>query len=812
MSHPQAFHTSCRSGLSGISGFQMNAASPRLDAQQLAALAGAHARYTAPGDVPYEPTAEDMRRFPVALKMSVVPSVGPVVSRTVYVGREYRGRDGQPDEGRFGNYFCHMVAGAAAGDPFDGLAAIELWDAGHWTTDESADLELPELGQLMPGPLDVTVALATVAAAPAGVAAALLGGALRALDGGAPLLIVDPDPERAARWLAWITYALPADLAPTLTFSTFEGRPGDADGLHVVATTPACDGGALLGNRFARVDVTQSVPEREPLLYARVASALALDDAETLLGAVRRVGAAPLAERGASLAIAGGMTALADDADLPAVLAVVQGLAASGRVDEAAAAATALEPSETGDRAVLEQWARVYALARAASAGAARELATAALLRLLANVDALPPDMAAIPADAPSAPTVAGIGAWIRATEAARGTDASGRMITVGVRLALLGLNVPVDDRATAVIVDDLHHDSMQRALAAIAASGRFGPVIAQVTEAVAGEPAASPKTRARLLSLCRYPEARDAIRARAERLRTFDAEAIWQRTRVQTGLATPAEAARELAPKAVDEGAYADMRELWGLHGPRTEVELDDLLLAYLDAGATPPQADCERAFRVLMEAPLPRQSPQAGIGFTLGKLPTEVRLRADFWAWAAAFSRPDSEFATPLVRWAGWAARGIADGGRVPLVPDARRLELVDIAGETLAHHRNDPTFFEALREFEGRDFEQVCDAIGRALAPSLRASTNPIDRAVREFEYWCQVPGVPRLIDTVLPAAFEQLSTRDMEDVASRMSPRYIAHWTRWTELHPRTGARAKVARAFRRLGKDRSEVDA
>ena len=254
-------------------------------------------------------------------------------------------------------------------------------------------------------------------------------------------------------------------------------------------------------------------------------------------------------------------------------------------------------------------------------------------------------------------------------------------------------------------------------------------------------------------------------------------------------------------------------MRELWGLHGPRTEVELDDLLLAYLDAGATPPQADCERAFRVLMEAPLPRQSPQAGIGFTLGKLPTEVRLRADFWAWAAAFSRPDSEFATPLVRWAGWAARGIADGGRVPLVPDARRLELVDIAGETLAHHRNDPDVLRGAAGVRGPRLRTgLSTRSAEALAPSLRASTNPIDRAVREFEYWCQVPGVPRLIDTVLPAAFEQLSTRDIEDVASRMSPRYIAHWTRWTELHPRTGARAKVARAFRRLGKDRSEVDA
>src|SRR5436305_2362179 len=136
MSHPQAFHTSCREGLGGISGFQINAASAALDREQLAALSEAHARYDTPHDLPYEPTAEEMPRFPVALRTSVVPTVGPVVSRTEYVGREYRGSGGRPDEGRFGNYFCHMVVGEAGDDPFDGLTAVELWDAPHWTTAE----------------------------------------------------------------------------------------------------------------------------------------------------------------------------------------------------------------------------------------------------------------------------------------------------------------------------------------------------------------------------------------------------------------------------------------------------------------------------------------------------------------------------------------------------------------------------------------------------------------------------------------------------------------------------------------------------
>ena len=78
-----------------------------------------------------------------------------------------------------------MVAGAAAGDPFDGLAAIELWDAAHWTDATSRPISsCPSSGASCPARSTSTVALATVAAAPAGVAAALLGGALRALDGG----------------------------------------------------------------------------------------------------------------------------------------------------------------------------------------------------------------------------------------------------------------------------------------------------------------------------------------------------------------------------------------------------------------------------------------------------------------------------------------------------------------------------------------------------------------------------------------------------------------------------------------------------
>src|SRR5689334_4442412 len=105
MGFEQAFHTSCRVGLGAQAGFQFNAASPGLTEQQLAELARVHAGYQAPPGMPAEPSKDDLREFPISLKFAPVEGVGPAVSNTCYVGREYRGRNGEADSGRFGNYF-----------------------------------------------------------------------------------------------------------------------------------------------------------------------------------------------------------------------------------------------------------------------------------------------------------------------------------------------------------------------------------------------------------------------------------------------------------------------------------------------------------------------------------------------------------------------------------------------------------------------------------------------------------------------------------------------------------------------------------
>jgi hypothetical protein len=804
MSHPQAFHTSCRSGLGGISGFQINAASPVLEREQLAAMSEAHARYETPHDLPYEPTPEQMRDFPVALKMSLVPAVGPVVSRTEYVGREYRGRDGQPDEGRFGNYFCHMVVGAPGDEPFDGLTAVELWDAPHWTTGEAADPALPELGPLTPGPVDIQSVIEVVTAAPAGVGAALLEGALRAIDGGPPLLIVDPVAHRAVTWLAWITFALPSYVARGLTFSTFEGRPQDVLDLHVVVTTPVCDGGPSASSRFARVDVTAPAAGT-PGLYTRVAMALAADGPDALAGAVSRVRAATVAEQGASLAIIGKSTALVTDEDLPAVLGYVLALVTAGRAVEAEEAVAGLAPSEAGDRGAIRSWVQLYLQARRSTAGdPARELASVALARLITHLDDLPADLPGVPADAPAAPGVGGIGAWLRATEAVRGTGASGRLVQHGVRLGLIGLNVPVDTRLAAVIAHDLDHPEMAAALDVLDADGMNDHVIRQVTEAVAGEPRTE-RSRRRLLRLSRYEMAQQTIRRRAEELGTFDAHAAWQQVRVAIDPRLRADAATALAEVAADAGAEAEIRELWGPAGPQSERELDELLRAYIVAGRQVPAIDRERAFQLLMASPLPaRKPPPRSIGFTLAKLPGGVAERPDYLAWRAAYDRPGMTMAT-LNGWSKRAATAfLADAGHVP---EARWTELLDRIAQTLIEERDDRDFAAALVRFDSPEFERLCARMGQVLARDVEAEDDRPLIAEEEFRFWTGLP-IRGLADLVLPEALRPLSQKEIDETGKLfLAPHLATAWEEWTERHPRTGARVTLARVFRRGGKDR-----
>lgn len=802
MSFRQAYHTSCRRGLAGVSGFQINAASPALTGEQLSALAAEHARYEAPPDAPYEPSPEQIRGFPVALKASVVAGVGPVVSRTVYVGREYRGRNGEPDEGRFGNYFCHMVIGRDGDDePFGGPLAVELWDATHWSIDEADGTELPELPELTAGPVTLEAVAPLIVGAPSGVAAALLDATMHALLAEGPtVMLIDLDHRRAALWIAFLTYALPPALARTLTFSTYEGRPGDISGLHVVATMPSCDPGPALARRVARVDVSQPT-DVEPSLYARVALHLLAEDPEALAGAVRRMPGHRPEELGVGLAVAGRAVELVRDPDLDALVRVLQAMVARGRVAEAAEAAEALGTSTAADERVIRQWFDLYVAARTSTAGdAARQLASTALVRLVAHLDSLPDDLPPL-REAMVNPAVKGTGAWASAVQAAAGTDRAARFIRLGVPLGLLGINVPVDGRIAAVLAQDVRLPSTQDAIAAIAADGSLDHVLEQMTALVLEDPVSD--TRTALIGLARHEAIARALERRAHAEGTFAAQFDWQQVRISRDPGVREEAARALTPLVRTEDERRAVRTLWGPNGPTAPRETMALLRAYLDVGVDPWPRDVEDAFQQLLRAPLrPAASPAEDLGTFLGHaFPTHAGSRDGFVAWWAATHAPIAE--TRVRKWLPYAVRGLRASAEE--VPDERWWELMDVVAETVVRFRMVEDLRWMLDELRGVDQPNLLQALGARLAKVLDGVEEQDKAVAQEFARWMQV--APREAESVLPVAFASLSARDVERVEKQFNETGAERWRAWLERHPRASGRAKIARSLGFRGKDR-----
>jgi GTPase-associated protein 1, N-terminal domain type 2/GTPase-associated protein 1, middle domain len=809
VSHPQAFHTSCRHGLDGRSGFQFNAASAAIEPELLRTLAAAHVGYQAPRDLPREPTSEQLRAFPVALKSRAVEGT-PVVSQTVYVGREFRGRDGQPDSGRFGNYFSHIVlADPVAGEPFDGLLPIELWRAPHWCVAESEAPLLPELGALQPGRCDLEWALEQLDSR-RGWLGKVLDGALGALEGGPRVVLVEPDVGLAAAWVAWVSYALPADLARALTFTTFTGQPRHAQDVQLCVTTPGCDL-AFAEHELARevllLDVTSTEPEGPQLLYARVAAALASDGPEAIAAAAASVSDGAAQRRGAQLAVSRGRVDLATAEHVPSILELVVELGRGGQWEIALQTAGEL-PQSVDSEETLRGWWSVHASARLASAEPARELADRALERLLERVADAAVDLPAVSCDSPTSPSPGMLARWLERVEQSPDGIERAAVLAGGLRLGLVGCNVALDRRVASAIGEAIENPEVAQLLATLATDPRYSYIADQAIAGLAREAFADERAMPRLSLAIADPALGETTRRLAAQANDFDERAVWERLRVEADPTALADALTTLVPIATQADRVEEVKLLFGREGPVGVEDYALLLRAFARCGAGVPAADTAAALAALAREPL----HDAARGRPLTKLlhgamaSSRVREEPVLLAWMAACSPPSGSFA----KW----CECVADAAVAPeRLPPERYRELSEIAGDIaverllVAVEAEDRRvdYADGIRWLAWGFAERWPGIAAEALEERLSKGRDKARFGAAAFIVWGELSSdTGHLLETALPQAVAQLAPRRVQAIEDQLDEREQEEWTLWLERHPPRQGGA-VSRLLRREGR-------
>ncbi len=803
MSCRQAFHTSCRNGLSGHAGFQFNAASGGLAPEQLTRLAADHSGYRPPPDAPAEPNPEEIAALPVDLRYLPVEGIGPVVSRTVYVGREFRGAEGEPDSGRFGNYFSHIIAGEEP-DPFGGLLPIELWEAPHWSTAESTRTDLPVLEGVEPGPVDLDQVLGRLLSRGAPALGAVSDAALSAVLGGPRVVIVEAEAELAAAWVAWASFTLPPDRATALTFATFEGRPRVAESVRMCVTTPACDTDFPpyeLGSAVTVVDAATPPPVSELSLYGRALAALAGDGAEAVSAAIRDVPAGlDLASAGAELAVAARRLELVLPAELPHAIAALRGCLATTGAGLLAEMAAEL-PEGGSVEGESEEWAQLFAAARGSEDPDATALVDVALERLLPSLGPDAPPLPEVDSASPTAPSAAVLVKWLGLLSGADGGERFGPYLTAGLRLGLVGCNTALDKELVEPIARSFADPAVQASYAVIGASGN-----ARVIEGVAlklAEAAGSGQGLELLRRAADQPLAREAVRANASEAGDFEAIAAWELLRADFAGADRGAAVAALAGRAETRGHEAMIRGLYGDDGPVGAEENAELLTAWDAAGREAPHLDYERALDCLAELSF-RQGEEARRLFgVLRNGPGAVRGDTEYLAWSLLF-----EAAPERQAFRDWAvaADRLLRGGE-SLSP-ARDGELSDLAARVAIQSLDEDDYakgIEVLLRGMGRDWPlELGDALARRIAKSL----DPSKLVADVFVLW-QAPKSCRepLLEVALPRATRDLPLAELDEVGVILGERRGRAWERWLEDHPPRRAVSRAVRGVFRRGEER-----
>lgn len=215
-------YTSAASGPTGRSGFQFVATTPGTPPEVTHAVTP-YMTYRPPPSAPSAPGPEELAGFPVSF------AYGREGDHAVLACCRYTGRD---YSGRYGNFAGHAVV--ATPPEMEGLRPIELWESPVWSGPPGGSPDLVPGEAFDP---DALVAWLSREKAHDRLAA-LLDAVTAALAGGhGRVVLVSEDTGLIARWIALVSYSLPASLAAHLSFTTYTADPDSAPHL-VVGTVP----------------------------------------------------------------------------------------------------------------------------------------------------------------------------------------------------------------------------------------------------------------------------------------------------------------------------------------------------------------------------------------------------------------------------------------------------------------------------------------------------------------------------------------------------------------------------------------------
>jgi hypothetical protein len=280
MTMHQLYYTSCENGLEGIQGFQVSAMT-RGAPKPLVELAVRTSAYEVGPGLAAQGSGTDLDAFPVAF--GYVPS-GPAATlfQSRYTGSDFTGRTG--------NYFAHALLLEDVERELSGALPIDMWRSPTWVHTRHNGTDLPALDTIAPGG---TTSPATVRqflseSGRIGRLALMVSALQRVLASGrGRVVLVVPDDQTAALWLAALCRSFPRALGLGISFLTYTSRPEDS-GVLVSCTTPDVHLPAY--GDFTVVDMTSDDPPGdEPARYAALLARLwaASDVASAILPANR---------------------------------------------------------------------------------------------------------------------------------------------------------------------------------------------------------------------------------------------------------------------------------------------------------------------------------------------------------------------------------------------------------------------------------------------------------------------------------------------------------------------------------------------